>query len=214
MDSLKHLLQYKIVSIIRGIQADNVLAIAEALYEGGIRSMEITLNSPNALPVIEKLAYKMGDKMLVGAGTVLQATDALDAINAGAKFILSPIVDNRIIQVTKQHGVVSIPGAFTATEIYQAYTCGADIVKVFPASIGPGYIKDLRGPFPQIPLMPTGGVHLNNIPGFLEAGAVAFGIGSALVNAKENVNEEYLKNLVIKAKQFVAVVTSKEEAVQ
>jgi 2-dehydro-3-deoxyphosphogluconate aldolase/(4S)-4-hydroxy-2-oxoglutarate aldolase len=213
MDSLKHLLQYKIVSIIRGIQAYNVLAIAEALYEGGIRSMEITLNSPNALPVIENLVHKMGDKMLVGAGTVLQATNALDAINAGAKFILSPIVDNRVIQVTKQHGVVSIPGAFTATEIYQAFTCGADIIKIFPASIGPEYIKDLRGPFPQIPLMPTGGVHLNNIPGFLKAGAVAFGIGSALVKANENINEDYLKSLVTKAKQFVAV-TSKEELVQ
>ena len=211
MNSLKHLLGFKIISIIRGVQPHNVLAITEALYEGGIRSVEITLNSPSALRVIENLSFKMGDKMLIGAGTVLGGEEAVDAVNAGARFIISPIVNKEVIDVAKQRGVVSIPGAFTATEIHQAVVYGADIIKIFPASVGPQYIRDLRGPFPHIPLMPTGGVDLDNIAAFSRAGAAAFGVGSALVKANKDLDNDYITSLTAKAKQFVTAISIEGE---
>ena len=134
--------------------------------------------------------------------------EAKAAMDAGAKFIISPSLDIETIRVTKEGGAVSIPGAFTATEIYAAYKNGGDIIKVFPASIGPGYLKDLRGPFPQIPLMPTGGVNLSNISDFKKAGAVAFGIGSALVDTTLKISDAYLKVLTEKAKRYVEAIAT------
>lgn len=211
MESLQYILKHKIVAIIRGVQPEDVLPIVEALYEGGVRALEITLNSPEALSVIERIMVTYGDKLLVGAGTVLDAADSEAAIKAGAKFIISPVVDKDTIIATKANGAVSIPGAFTPTEIVQAYKAGADIIKVFPASIGPEYIRDIRGPLPHIPLMPTGGVHWNNIKAFQVAGAVAFGIGSALVDAKQAVTAAYQSELSAKAKQFVDTVNMQAE---
>src|SRR6186713_2438017 len=181
MTTLENLLDAKIVAILRGVEPSQVPAIATALEAGGIRALEVTLNSPDALGVIQRLADRFGDRLLIGAGTVLDAEDATAAMSAGARFIISPALDIPTIQMTRALGGVSIPGAFTATEILTAYRNGADIVKVFPASVGVGYFRDLRGPLPQIPLMPTGGVNLENIRDFQKAGAVAFGIGSALV---------------------------------
>ena len=206
MNVLSHLLQHKLVAIIRGANPDEVLPIAEALYRGGIRSLEITLNSSQALPLIEAIAGQLQGQLVVGAGTVLDAASAKTAIAAGAEFIISPSLDIATIQQTKDLGKVSLPGAFTATEIYQAYKSGGDIIKVFPASVGVHYFKDLRGPFPQIPLMPTGGVNLENIQAFQQAGAVAFGIGSALVNLKEPINESSLQALTERAARFVNAV--------
>jgi 2-dehydro-3-deoxyphosphogluconate aldolase / (4S)-4-hydroxy-2-oxoglutarate aldolase len=206
MNTLTHILTHKIVAIIRGAKPEDVLRIVDALYEGGVRTVEVTLNSPNALEVIKNLVAKRGDEILVGAGTVLDAATAEDAIEAGAKFIISPIVDVETVKVTKRLNAVSIPGGYTATEIVLAYSNGADIIKVFPASIGAAYLKDLRGPLPHIPMMPTGGVQLENIVEFKKAGAVAYGIGSALVDSKQDVTDEYLKVLTTKAKQFVDAV--------
>jgi 2-dehydro-3-deoxyphosphogluconate aldolase / (4S)-4-hydroxy-2-oxoglutarate aldolase len=206
MNTLTHILTHKIVAIIRGAKPEDVLRIVDALYDGGVRTVEVTLNSPNALEVIKNLVAKRGDEILVGAGTVLDAATAEDAIEAGAKFIISPIVDVETVKVTKRLNAVSIPGGYTATEIVLAYSNGADIIKVFPASIGAAYIKDLRGPLPHIPMMPTGGVQLENIVEFKKAGAVAYGIGSALVDSKQDVTDEYLKVLATKAKQFVDAV--------
>jgi 2-dehydro-3-deoxyphosphogluconate aldolase / (4S)-4-hydroxy-2-oxoglutarate aldolase len=206
MNTLTHILTHKIVAIIRGAKPEDVLRIVDALYEGGVRTVEVTLNSPNALEVIKNLVAKRGDEILVGAGTVLDAATAEDAIEAGAKFIISPIVDVETVKVTKRLNAVSIPGGYTATEIVLAYSNGADIIKVFPASIGAAYLKDLRGPLPHIPMMPTGGVQLENIVEFKKAGAVAYGIGSALVDSKQDVTDEYLKVLATKAKQFVDAV--------
>ncbi|HVW61344.1 MAG TPA: bifunctional 4-hydroxy-2-oxoglutarate aldolase/2-dehydro-3-deoxy-phosphogluconate aldolase [Puia sp.] len=202
MTPLQQILENKIVAIVRGVRPDAVPDIAAALYAGGIRLLEITLNSPDALAVIRDLSVRMGDRLLVGAGTVLDAGEAQAAIDAGARFIISPTLDIPTIQVTRQLQAVSIPGAFTATEILTAYRNGADIIKVFPASVGAGYFGDLRGPLPQIPLMPTGGVSLENISDFYRAGAVAFGIGSALVNGKQPVTDEYLRQLTETAARF------------
>lgn len=206
MDTLTRILKHKIVVIIRGIDPDDFLSIAGALLEGGLNVMEITLNSRNALSVIKQAFLQMGDRLLVGAGTVLDSASAESAISAGAKFIVSPSLNIETIRATKKLGAVSIPGAFTATEILSAYNSGADIIKVFPASVGAGYFRDLRGPFPQIPMMPTGGVNLTNILEFQKAGAVAYGIGSALIDASQKVSKDYLLQVTEKAKQFAEAV--------
>ena len=203
---LDHILRNKIVAIVRGIHPADVLKIAYALLEGGVNTMEVTLNSSSALSVISELSKEMKNKMLIGAGTVLNEAMAKKAIDAGACFIISPIVDEETINATKERGAVSIPGAYTPTEIYKAFLMGGEIIKVFPASSNVNYIKEVRAPLPQIPLMPTGGVNLQNIEEFKKAGAVAFGIGGSLVNAKEKITREYLQKLTDTAKNFVEVV--------
>lgn len=208
MNTLSRILDNKIVAIIRGANPKDVLKIAKALHEGGVEILEITMNSPKVLTVIEEVSDDFGDQVLVGAGTVLDPETARATILAGAKFILSPTVDLNTIKMTKRYGAVSIPGAFTPTEILTAYENGGDIIKVFPATLGPSFIKDIRGPLPQIPLLPTGGVDLNNIQEFIKAGAVGCGIGSALVNTKHEVTDEYLVQLTEKARHFVSAVKS------
>jgi 2-dehydro-3-deoxyphosphogluconate aldolase/(4S)-4-hydroxy-2-oxoglutarate aldolase len=208
MTTLSQILENKIVAIIRGADPDDVLKIAEALHEGGVKVLEVTMNSANALALITQLSEIMKGKMLIGAGTVIDATTARSAIDAGAQFIISPCLDIEVIKTTKELGAVSIPGAYTPTEIVNAYNSGGDIIKVFPASSNVNYIKEIRAPLSHIPLMPTGGVTLENIREFKKAGAVAFGIGTALVNTKEKVTEEYFKQLTERAKHFVRTLTN------
>ena len=203
---IDHILQNKIVAIVRGIEPANVIKIAHALLAGGVNTMEVTLNSFDALSVISQLTKEMKNKMLIGAGTVLNAKMANEAMDAGACFIISPIVDKETIKATKKRGVVSIPGAYTPTEIYKAFSMGGEIIKVFPASSNVNYIKEVRAPLPQIPLMPTGGISLQNIQEFKKAGAVAFGIGGSLVDAKQKITEEYLQKITDTAKQFIHLV--------
>lgn len=205
MSILQHIKENQLVAIVRGADPKDILSIAEALYEGGIRLLEITMNSTEPLAAIEQVSNKLGDKLIIGAGTVLDSTMAKDAIHAGAHFILSPILDKRVIETTKSLDRVSIPGAYTATEIYQAYQMGADIIKVFPAT-SPSYLKDIAGPLPHIPLLPTGGITIDNIANFKKAGAVGFGIGSALVDTKQQVTGQYLLNLTHTARKFVEAV--------
>ena len=206
IEALNHIYTHQIVAILRGIAADKAKDVASALAEGGVKTLEITLNSPKALRVIEHLADTIGADVLIGAGTVLDAESARVAIYAGARFILSPTLDLATIQMTRRHGAVSIPGAFTPTEILNAYTYGGDIVKVFPATAALDFIKDIKAPLPHIPMMPTGGVGLDNIQAFKKVGAVAFGIGSALVDVKQTINAAYLKQLTRKAQQFVQAI--------
>ncbi|MFY0760799.1 bifunctional 4-hydroxy-2-oxoglutarate aldolase/2-dehydro-3-deoxy-phosphogluconate aldolase [Metabacillus dongyingensis] len=210
MNILSSILENKIVAIIRGANPNDVLKIAKALHEGGVGALEITMNSPKPLSVIEKVSDELGDQVIIGAGTVLDPETARAAILAGASFILSPTVNIETIKMTKRYGAVSIPGAFTPTEILSAYENGGDIIKVFPAALGPGFIKDIRGPLPQIPLLPTGGVDLSNIQAFMKAGAIGCGLGSALVDTKLEVTDEYLVQLTEKAKQFVSAVKSND----
>jgi 2-dehydro-3-deoxyphosphogluconate aldolase/(4S)-4-hydroxy-2-oxoglutarate aldolase len=203
---IEHILQNKIVAIVRGIEPSDVIKIAHALLAGGVNTMEVTLNSSGALSVITQLTKEMKNKMLIGAGTVLNASMANEAIDAGACFIISPIIDEETIKATKKRGAVSIPGAYTPTEIYKAFLMGGEIIKVFPASSNVNYIKEVRAPLSQIPLMPTGGVSLENIREFQKAGAVAFGIGGSLVNAKQKITEEYLQKISDTARKFMSLV--------
>jgi len=205
MSILAQISANKIIAIIRGAHPADVIHIAQALHDGGIKLLEITMNSAEPLAVIEQVANKLGDKMTIGAGTILDTDMARQAARAGAKFMLSPIVDQAVIQAAEELGMTCIPGAYTATEIYQAYQAGAAIVKVFPAT-SPAYLRDIAGPLPHIPLLPTGGVTLENIGDFKKAGAVGFGIGSALVNTKHQVTDQYLLELTKKARQFVQAV--------
>ena len=210
MSVLAEILKHKIVAIIRRADPDDVLKIAEALHAGGVQLLEVTLNSENAIDVIKQVADAMKDNMEIGAGTVLNEKMAKDAIAAGAKFIISPSFDIKTIQKTKELGAVSIPGAYTPTEIVNAYNSGGDIIKVFPVSSNVNYVREVRAPLSHIPLMPTGGISLENIKEFQKAGAVAFGIGTALVNTKEKITKEYLTVLTERARQFsMAIKESK-----
>jgi 2-dehydro-3-deoxyphosphogluconate aldolase/(4S)-4-hydroxy-2-oxoglutarate aldolase len=206
MNVLTRILTKKIVAIIRGAEPGDVLKIAAALKQGGVDILEITLNSPNALAVIGQLVKKFSDEMVIGAGTVLDSETAKAVIELGAKFIVSPNVDVETIRVTKLNDAVSIPGAFTATEIVSAYSSGGDIIKIFPASSAE-YIKVLRGPLSHIPMMPTGGITLENISEFKKAGAAAFGIGTSLVDTKKKITTEYLEQVTANAHKFAAAIS-------
>ncbi|WP_054707579.1 bifunctional 4-hydroxy-2-oxoglutarate aldolase/2-dehydro-3-deoxy-phosphogluconate aldolase [Bacillus sp. JCM 19041] len=208
MNTLEAIHTHKLIAIIRGAKKEDLLLIGNSLKEGGIRLVEVTLNSPDAIEGINQMAEAFEGKIKIGAGTVLDPESARSAIEAGADFILSPTVNTETIKMTKRYGKVSIPGAYTPTEILTAYEHGADLIKVFPASIGSGYIKDIRGPLPHIPLVPTGGVNETNIIEFQKAGATAFGIGSSLVNTKAEVTDTFLKELTAKAQTFVHLVSN------
>jgi 2-dehydro-3-deoxyphosphogluconate aldolase/(4S)-4-hydroxy-2-oxoglutarate aldolase len=207
MHNLSQLLDHKIVAILRGMPPKETLRIAGALYDGGIRLLEVTLNSEAALPLIEELSVTFKGRMLIGAGTVLNVSDANNAIAAGAAFLISPALDIAVIKTTRDAGRISIPGAYTPTEILTAYNNGADIVKVFPAPDA-AYIKNILAPLNHIRVMPTGGIDAGNIKTFAAAGAVAFGIGSALVNSKATIDERYLATLTSKAQQLILALNS------
>lgn len=209
---LKQIQDSGVVAVIRGVDPEHMVPITEALYEGGIRALEITVDTPKVLSLIEKVNDQLGEKAIVGAGTVLDSETARAAIMAGAKFIFSPTVNIDTIKVTKRYGVVSIPGALTPTEILTAYENGADMIKVFPANIfGPRYFKDIKGPLPHIPLMPTGGINLNNVQDYIQAGALAVGVGGSLISNQLDVSDKGLTDLSQKAKQFVEEVKKSRE---
>jgi 2-dehydro-3-deoxyphosphogluconate aldolase/(4S)-4-hydroxy-2-oxoglutarate aldolase len=204
MSILQQITASGIVAVIRGATPDKILPIAKALSEGGVTALEITVETPKVLSLIEQVSAELGDKVVVGAGTVLDPETARAAIMAGARFIFSPTVNPETIRLTKRYGVVSIPGALTPTEILTAFEHGADVIKVFPANVfGPRYLKDIHAPLPHIPLMPTGGIDLSNVADYIRAGAVAAGVGSSLVSCKEEVNDTYLASLTDTARKFV-----------
>jgi len=192
-----------VVAVVRGIPTDLTVPVTEALLAGGITAIEITLDSPDALMSIRVLKKKFADRALIGAGTVLNAESASKAIAAGAEFIFSPHVDESTIKLTKQCGILSIPGAMTPSEIIAAYEYGADAVKVFPAAVlGPTYFQDVRGPLGHIPLIATGGIHLENAALFIRQGVVAVGVGGSLLNQQDLAGNRF-EEIKEKAGQFV-----------
>ncbi|MDQ0858870.1 bifunctional 4-hydroxy-2-oxoglutarate aldolase/2-dehydro-3-deoxy-phosphogluconate aldolase [Bacillus sp. V2I10] len=204
-----------VVAVIRGATPESIISIGNALKDGGVTALEITMETPRAASVIEAAAAYFGDEVLVGAGTVLDPETARMAILSGAEFIFSPTVRKETITMAKRYGVISVPGAFTPTEILTAYEYGADLIKVFPAdAFGPSYLKNIAGPLPHIPLMPTGGVDLHNTADYMKAGAVAVGVGSTLVNTKKPLTEEALLNIKEKAADFINEVKKAREEIQ
>jgi 2-dehydro-3-deoxyphosphogluconate aldolase/(4S)-4-hydroxy-2-oxoglutarate aldolase len=173
----------RIVAVIRLEEADKLRAVIDALAAGGVRVFEITMTVPRAIELIGQLAREVRNDVLIGAGTVLGRGTACEAIRAGAQFVVSPVFRRDIIEACHGCGVPAMPGCLTPTEILDAWESGADIVKVFPSTaLGPTFIKDIRAPLPELKLMPTGGVSIENAADWLRAGAVAIGVGSALVD--------------------------------
>lgn len=184
-ETLSLIKEFGVVAIIRMSDSRKAIEIAKALRKGGIRCIEIPMTVPNALELIKNTTYDKNFDFVIGAGTVLDVETARAAILAGAEYIVGPNTNFDVIEVCKRYTKVVIPGAFTPTEILNAWEGGADIVKVFSArSVGPKYFSDLKGPFPQIDLMPTGGVRVDNAGDFIRAGACAVTIGRDLLDKK------------------------------
>jgi 2-dehydro-3-deoxyphosphogluconate aldolase/(4S)-4-hydroxy-2-oxoglutarate aldolase len=204
--ALQRVLDSGIVAVIRAPRGDLLADVAEALLAGGVEVMEVTFTVPRALQVLEKVADRIGDKILLGAGTVLDPETARAALLAGAEFIVSPTVNLDVIRLCRRYDKAVMPGAFTPTEVLAAWEAGADIVKIFPSDVtGPQYIKALRGPLPQVRMMPTGGVNLETAAAFLRAGACALGIGGSLVEPKAVAGGD-LQRIESLAKQYVQIV--------
>jgi 2-dehydro-3-deoxyphosphogluconate aldolase / (4S)-4-hydroxy-2-oxoglutarate aldolase len=174
-----------VVAIIRLPDPAALRSVVDALIEGGVRALEVTMTVPRAIELIREIAPTLPGDFLFGAGTLVDADTVHRAVDAGAQFIVSPVFRPAVITAAHEDGVPVMPGCFTPTEILDAWDMGADLIKVFPAtSVGPGYLKDIRGPLPHVKLMPTGGVSIDNAGEWLRAGAVAVGVGSALVDTK------------------------------
>jgi 2-dehydro-3-deoxyphosphogluconate aldolase / (4S)-4-hydroxy-2-oxoglutarate aldolase len=172
-----------VVAIVRLDSASHLLLVAKAIAEGGISVIEFTMTTPGALDVLRQASHDMGDKVILGAGTVLDTETARAAILAGARFIVSPTLSGGVIELCRRYGIVSIPGAYSPTEMLTAWERGATLVKLFPAtSLGPQFIRDVLAPLPQIKVVATGGVTLANAPDFIRAGASAVAVGSSLVD--------------------------------
>ena len=204
--SLERVYRSGIVAIIRKTEAELAIQTCEALMAGGLEVMEVTLNTAGALGMIKELGAHFGDRILIGAGTVLAVGAAEEAVAAGARFIVSPHTDPALIQWCNSKDVPVFPGAFTPTEIITAHRVGADVVKVFPVgTVGPSYIKDLQGPLGDIKLLPTGGVNVENAGAFIKAGAWALGVGGVLVDRKAVAERNFAK-LTETARRFRAAI--------
>ena len=174
-----------IVAVIRLEQAAVLSRVVEALVAGGVHAIEVTMTVPGAIESIRQLAASASDDVLLGAGTVLDPETARRTIDTGARFVVSPVFRPALIEACHAAGVAALPGCYSPTEILNAWDAGADIVKVFPAGgLGPAFFKDVRAPLPQVKLMPTGGVSIDNAGEWIRAGAVAIGVGSALVDSR------------------------------
>src|SRR5581483_2033162 len=182
---LRHVLDCGIVAVVRSPDSSQLVEVARALADGGVTVVEITMTVPDALDVVRAVRQALGDRVLLGAGTILDPETARAALLAGAEYVVAPTVNLDVIRLCQRYDKLVMPGAFTPTEILAAWEAGADVVKVFPAEVlGPAFFKAMRGPLPQVRLMPTGGVDLNTARSFLEAGACCLGVGSQLVEPK------------------------------
>jgi 2-dehydro-3-deoxyphosphogluconate aldolase/(4S)-4-hydroxy-2-oxoglutarate aldolase len=205
--TVSRLREVGIIPIIRASSADAVVPVAEALLQAGLPICEITLTVPNAIEAIGAVAKRFPGKMLVGAGTVTDAEAARRALDAGAEFIVSPCLVPEVIEAAQRADVAVLPGALTPGEVFEAHRLGGDMVKVFPVQAvgGAAYLRALRGPFPNIPLVPTGGVTLANIGEMFQAGAAAVGVGTELISPDALARRDYAAIGAI-AKQFLAAV--------
>jgi 2-dehydro-3-deoxyphosphogluconate aldolase/(4S)-4-hydroxy-2-oxoglutarate aldolase len=206
-EALSAIIDVGVVAIVRLESSSQLQKVAEAIQAGGIRAIEFTMTTPGALETLEEAAKHLNENTILGAGTVLDAETARAVILAGAKFIVAPNLNLDVIAMARRYSVAVIPGAFTPSEIVAAWGAGADIVKIFPASIGgPELIKALRGPLPQIKMIPTGGVDINTAAAFIKAGSAAVAVGGNLVN-KESIQRGEFDKLTSLAKQYVEIVS-------
>ena len=203
---LNELKKSRIIAVVRGCSHEEVIELGKALAKAGVKFMEITAETPKVMSLIERVADELKNEIFIGAGTVLDKETARAAILSGASYIVSPILDVETIKITKRYGRMAISGAMTPTEILKAYEHGADAVKVFPSGVlGSGFIKDLKGPLPHIPLVATGGITLSNVDEYFKAGVLAVGLGGDLINKGRIKNREFQK-ITDHAKKYVDVV--------
>jgi 2-dehydro-3-deoxyphosphogluconate aldolase / (4S)-4-hydroxy-2-oxoglutarate aldolase len=203
---LRQILECGIVAVVRSPNSQHLVEVARALADGGVSVVEITMTVPGALDVVRHVRQSLGDRILLGAGTILDPETARAALLAGAEYLVAPTLNLDVIRMCQRYDKLVMPGAFTPTEILSAWEAGADIVKVFPADVmGPAFFKAIRGPLPQIRLMPTGGVDLTTAAEFLKAGACCLGIGSQLVEPKAVAEGDFdrIRDL---ARQYVGIV--------
>ncbi len=204
---LQRVLDCGIVAVVRSNDSSQLVEVCKALVDGGVDVAEITFTVPNALEVLAAVRKALGDRLLLGAGTVLDTETARAAILAGAEYLVSPTLNLEVIKLAKRYGKMIMPGVYTPTEALTAWEAGADILKVFPAEIvGPAFFKAMKGPLPQLRLMPTGGVDLNTASSFLEAGAVCLGIGSQLIEPKAVAAGDFAR-ITSLAAQYREIVT-------
>ncbi len=195
-----------VVAIVRTADPSTVRPIVEAIAAGGVRAIEITFTVPDAVGLIRTLSKELPDDILLGAGTVLEPEAALQAIDAGAHFIVSPVFNPEVVRAAHRRDVAAVPGCLTPTEILAAWEAGADAVKLFPAgAVGPQYLRDLRGPMPQVRLLPTGGLTVKNVAEWIRAGAMAVGMGTALLDPKA-IAEGRLDVLTARARSMMEAV--------
>lgn len=208
LDDLQRVLDRRIVAILRAPSGELLADVAAALAAGGIDILEVTFTVPRAHRVLEEVADRLGDQILLGAGTVLDSETARIAMLSGARFIVTPTVNPDVLRFCRRYDLLAMPGALTPTEVLSAWEHGGDVVKVFPSDItGPKYLKALHGPLPQIRLMPTGGVNLQTAVEFLQCGACALGIGTSLVEPQAVARRD-LKRIESLAGQYVELVRS------
>lgn len=206
--NLQRVLDTRLVAIIRAPTGDQLVDVAKAIFAGGIDVIEVTFTVPGAVDVIKQIRAELGDLILLGAGSVLDTETTRAALLAGAEFIVSPVVKPDVIQMCNRYSAVCMPGAFTPTEVLTAWEAGADIVKVFPGNIGgPSYLKAIHGPLPHVKLMPTGGVNLDTLPDFMNAGACAVGLGSSLVE-KSAIDSGDMQRITDRAAEYVKAMTN------
>jgi 2-dehydro-3-deoxyphosphogluconate aldolase/(4S)-4-hydroxy-2-oxoglutarate aldolase len=204
--TLARMEESRVVAIVRLGSTDALVDVAQALAEGGITVLEFTLTTPGAVEAIERSRAALGDRVVVGAGTVLTAEDARRCLDAGARFIVSPIFDAGVVETTLAGGAVAMPGANTPTEAMTASRAGAQVIKIFPARhLGPKFISDLLAPLPHLKMIPTGGVNASNAGDYLRAGAIAVGVGESLVNGRI-VSERRWEDLTAAARRMVEAV--------
>ena len=205
-DITQRLLEPGIIAIIRADSPDQLLEATEALVEGGVTAIEVTMTTPDALEVIRDACGRFGDRVVMGVGTVLTDETCISAILAGAQFVVTPVTKVGIIGVCHRYGKPIVSGAFTPTECLFAHESGADFVKIFPAEqLGPAYIKNIRAPLPMLRIIPTGGVTPETAPAFIDAGCVALGAGTTLVS-KEILRTRNWPALSARAEEFVRAI--------
>jgi 2-dehydro-3-deoxyphosphogluconate aldolase / (4S)-4-hydroxy-2-oxoglutarate aldolase len=205
---LRQVLDCGIVAVVRSPDSQQLVEVVRALADGGVMVVEITMTVPDALGVLRQVRQALGERVLLGAGTILDTETARAALLAGAEYLVAPTLNLDVIRLCLRYSKLVMPGAFTPTEILTAWEAGADIVKVFPAEVvGPAFFKAMRGPLPQVRLMPTGGVDLTTAADFLRAGACCLGLGSQLVEPRA-VAERNFDRIRDLARQYVAIVKS------
>lgn len=211
LECLRYIEQSGLIAVIRGLEPNEALKTAEALFEGGVTVLEVTVDTPGAFESIEALVDSMKGKALIGAGTVLDPAIAAAAIRAGAAFLFAPNLNEDVIKTANRHGRMAIPGVMTPTEMVHAVEAGAQAVKLFPANVlGPGYVKQVRAPLPHIPVIPTGGIGPDNAGEYIKAGAIAVGAGGGLLG--DDVAAGRFDRITARARELVAAVAAAKGA--